>query len=595
MTSLAQPAISVRALVKQYAKSKTRAVDGVSFDVAPGEIFGLLGPNGAGKTTIIGVLTTAIVPTEGEASVMGVDVARDPIAVKKHIAVVPQQSNLDRSLKVREILTFHAAYHGIARKEREARADNLLAELGLAERKNEKVNRYSGGMAQRLMIARALMHSPNVLFLDEPTNNLDPQSRLFLWERIQEMNAKGLTILLTTHDMEEADKLCGRIAIMDHGKILVNDTPAELKKLIPGGTALEVRAYAMDGAAPRLADALAAIPGVTKVDRMARPRAHCSDLPRLRRCGQHLDRPRRASRARQRSGSARSQHEATLARRSLYLSHWETPALMNTRLALKAFLAILERDFVVTCREFVPFLLQALMQPLFFLFIFGKVLPGIGLAAPNFSVLMLPGIVALTGMIAAMQGVTLPLVLDLGFAREIDDRLLSPLPVWWVALEKVIFGAVRGAIASSVIFPLGWLILGSGFHVRADRIPVLIGMVILTGCRRLHHRSADGHGNQARANQPDVHVDLHAAAIHRLHLLSMGRAEQDPLVPGIYFAEPADVCVGRVTLLDGAFYAGSRFPHNQPAVDSAGLGDFRSGHFHGRQKQLPQARGDLAR
>lgn len=154
---------------------------------------------------------------------------------------------------------------------------------------------------------------------------------------------------------------------------------------------------------------------------------------------------------------------------------------MNTRLALKAFLAILERDFVVTCREFVPFLLQALMQPLFFLFIFGKVLPGIGLAAPNFSVLMLPGIVALTGMIAAMQGVTLPLVLDLGFAREIDDRLLSPLPVWWVALEKVIFGTVRGAIASSVIFPLGWLILGSGFHVRADRIPVLIGMVILTG------------------------------------------------------------------------------------------------------------------
>lgn len=149
-------------------------------------------------------------------------------------------------------------------------------------------------------------------------------------------------------------------------------------------------------------------------------------------------------------------------------------------LAVNAFIAILQRDIVVTGREFVPFLLQALMQPLFFLFIFGKVLPGIGLAAGNFGALMLPGIVALTGMIAAMQGVTLPLVLDLGYAREIDDRLLSPLPVWWVPLEKVLFAAIRGTIASSVIFPLGWWILGEGFAVRGDRIGWLICMVILT-------------------------------------------------------------------------------------------------------------------
>ncbi len=163
------------------------------------------------------------------------------------------------------------------------------------------------------------------------------------------------------------------------------------------------------------------------------------------------------------------------------LAHSYSSRITNrTSLAVQAFFAILQRDMLVTRREFVPFLLQALMQPLFFLFIFGKVLPGIGLAAGNFAALMLPGIVALTGMIAAMQGVTLPLVLDLGFAREIDDRLLSPLPVWWVALEKVLFGAMRGAIASSVIFPLGWWILGSGFAVRSDRIPVLIGMVILT-------------------------------------------------------------------------------------------------------------------
>jgi ABC-2 type transport system permease protein len=149
----------------------------------------------------------------------------------------------------------------------------------------------------------------------------------------------------------------------------------------------------------------------------------------------------------------------------------------RTALAINAFLAILRRDMVVTGREFVPFLLQAL----FFLFIFGTVLPGSGLAAGNFAALMLPGIVALTGMIAAMQGVTLPLVLDLGYAREIDDRLLAPLPVWWVPLEKVLFAALRGTVASSVIFPLGWLILGQGFAVRPDRVPVLIGMVILTG------------------------------------------------------------------------------------------------------------------
>lgn len=267
------PAIQVRDLVKLYQKSKTNAVDGVSFEVRRGEIFGLLGPNGAGKTTTIGVLTTAVVPTSGTAAIMGIDVARDPIAIKQRIAVVPQQSNLDRSLKVREILTFHAAYHSVGRREREAKADALLEELGLGERKNEKVNRYSGGMAQRLMIARALMHSPDVLFLDEPTNNLDPQSRLFLWDRIRSLNQQGLTILLTTHDMDEADRLCARIAIMDRGRILVNDTSAELKKMIPGGNALEIRVHFADAtdasAHQRLRESLQGLPGVSKVDELA--------------------------------------------------------------------------------------------------------------------------------------------------------------------------------------------------------------------------------------------------------------------------------------------------------------------------------------
>jgi len=151
-------------------------------------------------------------------------------------------------------------------------------------------------------------------------------------------------------------------------------------------------------------------------------------------------------------------------------------------LATTAFLAILDRDLVVTGREFVAFLLQALMQPLFFLFIFGKVLPGIGLAAGGFVALMLPGIVALTTLLAAMQGVTLPLVLDLGFAREIDDRLLAPLPVPLVAIEKVLFAAVRGVIAGAVIFPLAFWILGDRYAVRSDHIPVLAGMIVLTAC-----------------------------------------------------------------------------------------------------------------
>ena len=275
----ASAAIEVIDLVKRYAKAQVNAVDGVSFTVQRGEIFGLLGPNGAGKTTIIGALNSSVIPTKGQTRIMGFDVAADPISVKQRIAIVPQQSNLDRSLRAREILTYHAAYHGVPRKEREARATELLTELGMEKRGKDTVGRYSGGMAQRLMIARALMHSPDVLFLDEPTNNLDPQSRLFLWERIKLMNSQGLTILLTTHDMDEADQLCQRIAIMDHGKILALDTPSELKKLIPGATSLNLRVRqpervllgAATTSANTLLDALRQLPNVTKVDEVPPP------------------------------------------------------------------------------------------------------------------------------------------------------------------------------------------------------------------------------------------------------------------------------------------------------------------------------------
>lgn len=260
------PAIAVTNLVKRYPESSGNAVDGVSFEVSRGEIFGLLGPNGAGKTTTIGALTTFVVPSAGKISIMGIELARRPLDVKQRIAVVPQQSNLDRSLTVREVLTFHGAYHGVPRKIREARADKLLDELGLGDRKHENVKRYSGGMAQRVMIARALMHEPDVLFLDEPTNNLDPQTRLFLWERIRELNASGVTVLLSTHDMEEADRLCSRIAIMDHGKILVNDTPFELKKLIAGATVLVVQAWGPPSLKDSIQCALGALGGVARVD-----------------------------------------------------------------------------------------------------------------------------------------------------------------------------------------------------------------------------------------------------------------------------------------------------------------------------------------
>jgi len=285
MPVAAETIMAVEGLEKQYPGRPVKAVDGISFSVRPGEVFGLLGPNGAGKTTTIGVLTTRVLPTGGRAVVAGVDVVRDPVGVKQHIAVVPQMNNLDRSLTAIENLTFHAAYFGYGRQERQERAINLLAQFGLADRAKEKVDRYSGGMAQRLLIARALMHSPDILFLDEPTTGLDPQARLFLWETIETLNRNGLTVLLTTHDMEEAEKLCHRVAIMDHGKILALDTPQDLRRLVPAGTRVELRVR--DGSTPlgeqTKASVLAtvqALPGVTAAEwTTARPQSESAGGP----------------------------------------------------------------------------------------------------------------------------------------------------------------------------------------------------------------------------------------------------------------------------------------------------------------------------
>ena len=260
--------ITVRDLKKTFQpKSRkgveVKALEGISFEVSRGEFFGLLGPNGAGKTTTIGILTTRVLPTEGVAQIEGIDVARDPVSVKRRIGVVPQVNNLDRALTAKEILLFHAEYFGVPRQEREERAHRLLERFELTERADEKITGWSGGMAQRLKIGRALMHDPAMLFLDEPTTGLDPQARRAMWELLTELNQKGLTILLTTHYMEEADQLCGRTAIIDHGKVLALDSPAQLKRSVPGGYLVELQLR--NGANGTFTEALQVLPGVVEI------------------------------------------------------------------------------------------------------------------------------------------------------------------------------------------------------------------------------------------------------------------------------------------------------------------------------------------
>jgi ABC-2 type transport system ATP-binding protein len=194
--------------------------------------------------------------------VAGVDVVRDPVAAKRRLATVPQRSNLDRALSARQILLFHAAYFGIPAAERTRRANALLDEFGLLDRADDKVDFFSGGQSQRIMIARALMHQPEVLFLDEPTTGLDPQARLFVWDRIRDLKERGVTMILTTHDMDEAASLCARVAIMDHGKILAMDTPAALTETVPGKNSLELGISLHGADSGALLAGLSALPGV---------------------------------------------------------------------------------------------------------------------------------------------------------------------------------------------------------------------------------------------------------------------------------------------------------------------------------------------
>ena len=249
-------------LTKVYPGTDFAAVDRLNLDVWAGEIFGLLGPNGAGKTTTAGMLTTRVVPTSGRALLAGVDVAAHPALAKQLSGIVSQQNTLDRQLTVWENLYFHGRLFGMGAKASRRIADELLEQFQLSRWAKASVYALSGGMAQRLMVARAIFHRPSVLFLDEPTAGLDPQSRLALWDLLGELHRAGQTILLTTHYMEEADRLCDRVAIMDHGKILALDTPAALKQSIDADTVVTVKATGDIG---RLAETLAAdVDGVTR-------------------------------------------------------------------------------------------------------------------------------------------------------------------------------------------------------------------------------------------------------------------------------------------------------------------------------------------
>jgi ABC-2 type transport system ATP-binding protein len=238
-------------------------VDGVSFAVQPGEVFGLLGPNGAGKSTLIRMLTTLLPPTSGTATVAGFDIAEQPDGVRRAIGVIPQAMTSDTELSVEENLIIFSKLYGVPGAKRKKLIDELLAAVDLTEWRDKQVMYLSGGMRRRVEIARGLVHEPKIFFLDEPTTGLDPVSRVAVWEMIRKIKEqRGLTVLLTTHYMDEADKLCDRIAIVDHGKLVALDSPLKLKASIPSQNAIEVSFSSVPGG---WTDTLQALPHVFRI------------------------------------------------------------------------------------------------------------------------------------------------------------------------------------------------------------------------------------------------------------------------------------------------------------------------------------------
>jgi len=264
----AEAAIRTEDLRKTYKTSRgdVQAVRGIDLDVPSGEFFGLLGPNGAGKSTTIGMLTTLVLPTGGRAWVAGVDVVGDPVAVKRRIGVVTQNNTLDMQLTVAENLEFRSRFFGLGAREAGRRAEQLLDAFGLADRRRAMATDLSGGQARRLLIARALVHRPDVLFLDEPTAGLDPQTRVNLWDILRVLHDQGQTILLTTHYMEEAEALCDRVAVIDHGRVLAAGTVDDLKQSTGADTVITVRyeSAVPDGLAGKAG--ITGRPGISKIE-----------------------------------------------------------------------------------------------------------------------------------------------------------------------------------------------------------------------------------------------------------------------------------------------------------------------------------------
>ncbi len=258
--------VEVQGLKKVFAgKQAVTAIDGIDLNVESGELFGLLGPNGAGKTTTIGICTTRALPTSGSVRIAGVDVVANPAVARRAIGVVPQYNTLDRACTISENILFHCLYFGFSRAEAKARTAQLLDQFRLTDRARAYPNQLSGGLAQRVQIARAIAHRPAVLFLDEPSAGLDPQSRIAMWEAVEGLRGQGITVVLTTHYMEEADELCDRVAIVDHGKILALDTPEQLKTTLGANTRFELKLRSQDGL-PALAQQFKLLPNVQSAE-----------------------------------------------------------------------------------------------------------------------------------------------------------------------------------------------------------------------------------------------------------------------------------------------------------------------------------------